>query len=299
MKLNLKYATLAFALAVVVWYSVSGREKVEIWLEFPVQFTGMPESLIIRRGLVSKIDVRVRGPKGLVKGLEEKKINFTLDLGHIKEGLNVYPIEAKDIPLARTFEVMEVNPPRMEIEADVLVTKTGPVKPAWQAVLEPDFKLLEASTQPTTVKIKGPQTLLRELDSVETQVLEITGVAPGVVQENVALKLSKELNATPNSVSLRLVFGAKTKEMSFQMPVDVENAGRFQASARPQRVTVRAEIPLSALRDKNWKDAISVRVFVPPDMRPGSQNLPCEVTLFSGAKLVKVEPATIEVNLKE
>ncbi len=67
---NWQYRALALLLALACWYVVSGQEKVETWLEVPLEFVNLPqqmENYIHRVGRTARA-----GREGLV-------INFVTD----------------------------------------------------------------------------------------------------------------------------------------------------------------------------------------------------------------------------
>ena len=65
-----------------------------------VEMTNAPKDLTIRKGLVSKIEVRVRGPKGLVRSLDRRKWTYSLDVSRLKVGENLVDIDRERIPLS-------------------------------------------------------------------------------------------------------------------------------------------------------------------------------------------------------
>ncbi len=299
MKGNWHYALLAFALALVSWYFVSGREKVDVWIKASLQFSGMPENYIVRDGLLREINVRVRGPKGLVRGLESKSLVYSLDLSGLKPGPNVLPIKPEALPLSKTFEVMEVNPPRVELIVDRAATKRLPVKPLWEGILDPDYQLVEVRTKPQEVTIKGPEKILNEIQEVETQVLTLPNATPGVIEEVTPLNLPSEVEADTGFVDVRLVFGVKLKAFTLTLPLQVVNNTKLKASIRPEQVTVQVEVPLPVTRQGDVSALISARVVAKDFLGPGSMPVSPEITMPSGSRLLSTTPNLVELTLTE
>ena len=80
---NWQYRVLAILLALACWYVVSGQEKVETWLEVPLEFVNLPPQMEITSGLVSKLQVRIRGTSNQVRSLNVGRLAYKLDLGKI------------------------------------------------------------------------------------------------------------------------------------------------------------------------------------------------------------------------
>ena len=296
---NWPYALLSLALAVVAWYFVSGREKVELWMECSVQYASMPEGIVVRSGLLGKLDVRVRAPRGLVRRLEEQKLTYGVDLSRLKEGRNVIAIEAENLPLARSFEVVELSPTRLELVADKISFKDVPVKPVARNGLDAALKLVDMAVTPRTVRVTGPQSALKDLMQIETQPVPLPFTGPGQAEAAVALHLPEELRADPGTVTVSVVVTAKMKIVSFQLGVDVENRSRYAARVRPAKVEVAIEAPVSVYKESGLKDKLSASIFLGAEAKPGVYNLVPDIALFSGAKLVKITPETVEVTIKE
>lgn len=299
MRGNWQYALLAFLLALVAWYFVSGREKVDVWMQASVQFSAMPDNLVIRDGLLRKINVRVRGPKGLVHNLEDRSLVYSLDLAKLKPGLNVFPIEPDKFPLSKTFEVVEINPSRLEITVDRLSSKQVPVKPVWEGTLDPDYQLMEVMTQPSSVVIKGPQKIIDEIQQVPTQVIALPSATPGLIEEVVPLSLPDEIEAGTGFVDVRLLFGVKTKAFTLELPLSIENKTKYKASVKPQSITVEMEIPLPVARQGDIKDAVSAKVVADEYMGPGYFAVAPLIMAPKGGRLLKVTPEYVELGLSE
>lgn len=299
MRENWQYLILAFVLALVAWYSVSGREKVDAWMQASVQFTGMPENLVVRDSLLQKINVRVRGPKGLVRSLEDKPLVYSMDLSQLKQGVNVLRIEPERLPLAKPYELVDVSPPRVEIHVDKLATRQVPVKPVWEGTLDPDYQLMNVLVQPDAVTIRGPEKVVTSIRQVETQVISLPGATPGVIEQVTPLSLPDEIVADPGFVNVRLQFGVKTSVFSFELPLTVVNRTDYAASLSPETIKADVEIPLPLVREGKVEESVSARVTAEPFLGPGSYPRRPEVMAPKDGKVLSIAPSYVELTLSE
>lgn len=290
---------MSFLLALVAWYSVSGREKVDIWTEASVQFANMPENFVVRDGLLQKLNVRIRGPKGLVRDVAEKPLAYSLDLSHLKQGLNVLTIDPDSFPLAKPFEVMEISPPRVEISVDRVASRQVPVKPVWEGTLDPDYQLMNVVVQPQHVVILGPEKIVSEIQQVETQIISLPSATPGRIEEVTPLNLPHEIEADPGFVNVRLQFGVKTKGFTFELPLTVENRTDYAASLAPAKIKAEVEVPLPLVRAGEVEQAVSASVLAEEFLGPGSYPRTPRVVLPPGAKLLSLEPTYVELTLEQ
>jgi hypothetical protein len=86
LRANWQYLLLALVLAVFSWNLVSGRERVETRVEIPVETVNRPKDLVVSRGLVSRLEVRVRGPRGFIRSLDPSRLAYELDLSGLAPG---------------------------------------------------------------------------------------------------------------------------------------------------------------------------------------------------------------------
>ena len=64
----------AFAVAVGMWYVVSVRDRLEVQLEVGIEYNGIPSGLVVTDGLVSKVQVRLRGPEILLRSPKNRTV---------------------------------------------------------------------------------------------------------------------------------------------------------------------------------------------------------------------------------
>jgi len=296
-KSNWQYLLLSFILALVSWYFVTGREKVDAWIELPVQYTAMPDGLVILDGMQDKVRVRVRGPKGLIHGLDSKTLAYSLDLSRLKVGQNILPILPEDMPLAKTFEVVEINPARLQIQVDKLAFKTVPVVPIWEGDIDPDYWLVNATATPAQIEIRGPEKMVSEMQNLHTQAVTVDSTRPGFVTDETPLNMPESIEAKPGVVTVSLQFAVRTKELSLSVPVDVANLSPLDYTVKPKKVRLHVEAPLPLTRQENVSQEFAVQVTVPRTITPGEYELPARPRLPNGCQLLSMEPLTISVTL--
>lgn len=295
MLINWQYRVLAVVLALICWYLITGREKVDVWVEVPVELVGTPEDLFVRQGLESAIKARVRGPKSLIRGLDPKGLAYTLDMTKAQPGETVVQFDADNIKLSKALEVVEISPPRMTLEIDLLGRKTVPVEPVWKGRIGEDYRLVRASAEPPEVLLKGPAQVLERLERLQTLAVAVNSTLPRTVSVDSGLALPAEVKADPGKVRVVLEFGLKTRDVWVKLPVEVLPSGLGQVTVRPAVVQVYVEAPVTLLRDPDFKGGFSAYVILEQNPVPGRRTAPCRLRLPPGATLLKVAPEEVEV----
>jgi len=246
---NWKDIAIALALAILTWYLLTGREKVEAWVDMSVEMTNAPKDLTIRKGLVSKIEVRVRGPKGLVRSLDRRKWTYSLDVSRLKVGENLVDIDRERIPLSMAYEVVEVKPSRLILTVDRLTRKDVPVVAEWRGALRPDYHLLEIKTQPETVEVRGAERQVKLMTQARVAVQMDFDDPPATWTDDVPIKLADGVEANPGAVKVTMRFGPDVKTAWVRVPVRVESGQGQQGQSAQKHLRVQVEGPVPMLRE--------------------------------------------------
>lgn len=297
---NWQTILLAVVMAVFTWFLVTGREVVETWVELPVVMTNPPEGLIIEDGLVDKIQVRLRGPKGLVGNLASQQLTYSLDLSQIKIGEQVVEIDSDNLPLSATYEIIEVKPNRLKLLVDRRISKTIALEPAWSGQLNADYKLLDVVVSPDSVEVRGPETRLRKISKTRVVMSEdFPDEVPKSWAEDVGLGLPDEVEASPAQVRVEAFFGPKTREIWVKMPLTVTPPEGLTASVSQDYVRLLIEGPVALFRNNEYRKDMAVDLAFGSEPAPGTFELGYEAVLPDGCRIVQKKPETIKTRLRK
>ena len=292
---NWQYRILAVLLAIACWYVVTGREKVDAWIEIPVELTNTPRDLYISKGLTTRVDVRVRGPKSMVRGLDPKDLAYSLDLSNLSPGDNSLPLKPEKVPVSSALDVMEINPPRINLVVDKLVEKSIRVEPRWEASLNPDYEFKRATVRPTATRISGPENIVSMLDSVPTETINVNATKPDTIRTEAGLILDESIEADPSEVDVTLVFGIKRQEIWLKIPVSVNAPEGVSATPRPETVQLKVNTPVSFLPDEELKKKVFVEVRLDEGVKQINDVFPYHVELPKEVSLLKSVPEQVEI----
>ena len=298
MSISWRHLLLAFVMASCLWVVISGREQVEIWEKASVELQGMPEDLTLLSGLPPEIEIRVRGPKGLIRTITDRKLTYVLDLSKVHTGQNVLPISSEGIRLGKAFAVLEVRPSRLTLEVDKLVEKELPVVPRWSGELPVDLFVESASVDPQYVVVTGPESELETLRSVEAVTPPLSLDAPGTVTEEGTVSLSLRAKATPPIVDVTYILGMLTDQQKIIRDVVVIPQQGVSVKLATSKVTLTVEVPDSLKNNKALLNSVRVLLDIPEDIAPGVHHLPYRLELPDTVKIVAAEPETLAVTVR-
>lgn len=297
---NWSTMVLAIALAIFTWFLVTGREVVEAWLEMPVVMTNPPEGMIIEDGLVDKIQVRLRGPKGLVDSLSSQHLTYSLDVSKLKIGQQVLDIDVESLPLTASYEIIEVKPNRLKLMVDRRIVKKIPLEPAWSGTLPADYKLLEVVASPPLVELKGPETKLRKINKARVVLEEsFEEDVPSVWEEDVGIELDEEITASPAQVHVQAFFGPKTRDIWVKLPLELSIPKGYEASVEQDYVRLHIEGPIFLFRNNEFRKNMEAILSFGTEVKPGTFELDYDIVLPEGCRLLKKNPEMITTIIKK
>lgn len=292
---NWQYRLLALLLALVSWYMVSGQEKVETWLEVPLEFVNLPQQMEITSGLVNKIQVRIRGTSNQVRSLNASRLAYKLDLGKIQVGSNVIPLVPESMAVTSAVEVVEISPSRLDLVADVVVSKSVPVNLDWTGFPGEDMVARNATVIPAQVTITGFASALESVDKIPTVRIQVPANGERVASGRAKLLMPKDVRTNSSSVGYEIHFGLITQEIWVKMSLEpVEHAG-FSYSFEPKFVRARLEMPVRLLKDKDWRESLHMVLDPGQNPLPGESQIRPQPRLPEDVSVLELKPEEIQI----
>ncbi|NCC25239.1 MAG: hypothetical protein EOM25_08575 [Deltaproteobacteria bacterium] len=290
---------LSLMLAFFTWYLVSGREKVDTWVEIPVEYVKIPKGMIITSGLVNRVQIRVRGSQGLVRGDSVQKLAYIADLGGLKTGSNTIVLDPENIPrFSKALEIIEIEPSRLELTADVAETRKIPVNIRWSGGPDAsEFTFIEARSTPESVEIKGPGKVLASLESIATEEVVVGKDNLSLWEGVINLEVPARVETSTNSVRVRLEFAAKTQEIWVKRPVTARAPVGYEMSFWPEYVRIKVDLPLYFLKDESWREMVAVQLEPAASLSEGDHKVSYRVVLPDDTMLLEAKPTQLDVVL--
>ncbi len=286
---------ISLVLAVVLWYFVGGDDTVDKNVMVPLEVINLPRDLVISNQFKREIEVTVSGPRSLVLKIEKGDITRQVDLGHAVPGTMVIKNENHLIPVPRGMKVLRTQPDSIIFSLDKLIQKQLVVKPETKGSLASHHLLQEIVMKPEAISITGPQAVLAQLSSLQTQVIDISGMDKPI-QLQVPLDLNPALLDLigETSVTADLVIVEETVEKRISgVSIEMDIQGKARRIT-PTSVTVTATLPRSLARENKELHAL-FKATVVDGGNEGQMTVrvvPRETT-SAPIEIVKVEPPVV------
>lgn len=299
-KLNLKFnrqiALVAVLLAISLWYAVVGREKVESWVEVPLEIKGLPSQYILSASPPDLLRVRVRGPEGLMRSLDRRKLQYTLDLTTVGRGNNTITLPPEDMPFSGAFDILEISPPVLEFFVDVLSSRKAVINPKLRDTLPRGLRMAEMESSPHNVTLNGPESIVSQLTSVNATVAMPPDITQNTFLAQARVITPPGVQAQPAEVSIRVDINGTRKVLALQVPVVVQGALPENSSLDPEVVQVQLDVPLAWTSGGPELRNLSATVEVKTDMKE-STNLRVQLNAPEGSKIIKITPARVTLTI--
>lgn len=168
---------LALALAILAWAFISlDRER---QAERPVTATvqySIPDQLVLLEP-VESVTVRLSGPASAFVNLNPFQVFVVVDLTDRPQGAAEFPLTPSDVVRPAGLTVVSIEPNLLTLDLDRLVSEMRPVIPRFAGEPSAGAVVGSLSVQPESVLVRGPASILRQIASVDTRPVDLTGHA--------------------------------------------------------------------------------------------------------------------------
>ncbi len=175
---DIRLKLVSVVLATVTWFFVKSITSDSRLIE------GVPLEVKARTGLTvlqtsaNSVNVAVRGTPEDVRQASRQDLSAVVDLSHDDR---VGPITVKVTPKAirhsRRVQISEIDPSEVTVNVDQLIERVLPVQPqvAGAGQLPANLSIERVVTEPPTVRVRGPRTLLDGMTSISTLPIDVSG----------------------------------------------------------------------------------------------------------------------------
>lgn len=285
---------LSLLLAVALWLAVGSEERTETTLNLSLELVNLPDNLVVTSELPSALQVRVMGPRSVIRKLSQNRLTHALDLAGLKGGRHSFALRPTSFAFPSGAVVTRINPNPLNLTLTPTVTRTLPIKPVLESNLPRGYEVTDVRLKPDQVTVKGPLSEMANLKYLLTlpidlgQVTSSTTVATDLDFKSLHLTLKEQ---TP--ILAELTVAPKQTTRTFTgVPI---TAAPQPARLQPSQVTVVLEgawLKLKDLKPENLKVTVDTK-----NLRPGRHRLKVSVSLPPEIRLESVKPDTVTVKV--
>ncbi len=174
LKRNFSTLLLSFVLAVTVWVSAVLSEDPNEVRVYPhmvaVQAVGLPDEMMVVKGLPASVRVTLRAPRSVWAQIEgdPNSVRAIVDLSQLKPGLYDAPVQV-DVAY-QPVQVVSVVPSRLNITVDRRASKEVAVTVNLRGEVAVGYYASAPVVSPQRVTVSGPATAVDKVAAVQAEV---------------------------------------------------------------------------------------------------------------------------------
>lgn len=173
----------ALALAVASWVFITSErtegttETVETTIEPSIQYNNPVGNDLIVLNPVLRAQVRLRGATSLISALNPAQVSIVVDLREAQLGSFEVPLGPRNVVRPQGLDVLLIEPNLLQLEVDRVTSEVKPVIPRLDGEPAAGAVALTPEVVPPAVLVRGPESILAEIDSLTTRPVLLDGHA--------------------------------------------------------------------------------------------------------------------------
>jgi len=264
---GLKLTSLLIAFALWLMLRGSQGERI-IMVPLTVQ---IPRSMEIVNERPNMVEITARGFLANLTG-SLPNMTYNIDLQSSGEGEQTIPLSPAGVRIspASGLTVIRVNPARINLILEKVISKDVPVKVPIRGTPAPGFDFYQVTCQPSIVSISGPRSDVNPIKEVETDPVSIEAQSSSFHQTVNFHIPDVDIHTSPvGPVEADIELGPHREVRTLSIPVGGLEGGAFAAS--PPYVSVSVLIP-AAIKERLTAEDLRATVSIPTP-EPGSDRI--------------------------
>jgi YbbR domain-containing protein len=263
---------LALIITFALWLGVTGlstptKSRINVPLNLGVssdaQLTNVPQQ---------QVEIEISGDKRKVDQIARGELTAFVDLTEMKPGEWVVSLSPDTVfvPLPQGVKLVDVVPGRIGVNIEAVEEKELEVKAETTGNVAAGYEIYNSTVLPSRIRVRGPSSIIRILEYVQTERVDIEGKKDGFTARQIAVTSPDPKAAVLNTVvDVDFRIGEKRIERRFAIKVDGDHGktARFTLfGPRTLLAKLRAEeIKVEMYLDGNGE--LQPRVLLPDEMK--------------------------------
>lgn len=251
------------------------------------------------------VKVTIRSTQENIAEVLMSDLSATLDLTYLSsDGEYLVPVTVRLSPKVLMMDSFEVRmvPERVPMKVETKMTKYVEIKPSLVGKAAHGYSIAETTTSPSYVQVSGPRTAVEALDSIQTNMIDVTDLMFSEDFEVPFLEMSSLLNVSGKLTSCVVHVDVSPENMTrtfLGVPVKITNlSSSLELVSEILPITFDAEGTVTALENFSLREN-AVTVNCGGIKAPGSYNLPVKISLPYPLKVQSRSADTVRVTVRE
>lgn len=167
---------LAITIALTIWFFAPAPEKKdlsEVQFFVPVSYVNLPKNLEIISERVKSVSVSVEIPQNEIPKIHPSLFQVVIDLENSIPGESDFRISKDILKTPPNVRVIQILPNSLSLSFEEIIEKTLHISPVFVGEPSKGFVLKNVTMEPEAVTVKGPISILSNIEQLETKTIDI------------------------------------------------------------------------------------------------------------------------------
>ncbi len=222
---------------------------------------------------VQEVVITITGDKRKIDQIDPRDLVVLLDLTDVQAGERIVELNAESVgvELPTGVRIEEIVPSKIQVNLETVEERDVSVKVETEGTLAENFEIYSPTVSPPKVRVRGPSSFVKSLDSVSTEKVNVDNRQADFTAQQVELNLvNPKVTLLDTVVSVSFKIGEKRGEKLYSVPVKMENQSKTATvvlyGARSVLESVKTEnLQVEIFRNEAGEN--SVRLILPADVQ--------------------------------
>jgi YbbR-like protein len=265
------YSNTLILLSFFIFFNFPGctTEPVETDLLLPVDFSNIPDNMVLTNFNTDKIEIKILADPKLMERINNENTRYTVDLYtdlefdpagdsvSIEPGAYFIPVEEKRIPMDRTIKILSITPPYLSVQLERKVSKTFKITVPYIGTPAKGHIVLAAATEPASVELIGATSLIQSIKELKTKPIDLANASESFKKK---IPLDLENPSIISSSDPIIIVSVPIKQQLVSraienIPIQIWNS-TSKVTIEPSKITIQVKGPFDTLSNKEITDQI-------------------------------------------
>ncbi len=293
---------LCLVLAFAVWQAVRENTSFEVVLaDIPVTVTAGEGRAVFDRS-TDTVSIRFRGSQDDIRFISGDQVEVKIDIsGHTDRLRQTIKFSPRYVKAASRAHAVQFDPPELTVMIDREVERVLPVRVVLEGDLPPGIQMEQNSCSPASVKVRGAERLLSELELVRTVPVSLEGRYNSFKTHVAVAAAGQPWTVAPERVTaeVSLVERVATRRIeNSAVRTLLASDDRRVVKVKPEKVTVTLRGSPQRIAELNSRDVYTY-IDCTGLIEPADYEVSVRADIPSGLQVEKIEPSAVQVTVRK
>lgn len=217
----------ALGITAALWLGVTGlRAPITKRLNNVALNLSYSNEMEVTNSPINEVDLVVTGDKSKIDRLRREDLIVSVDLSEIKAGERTIQLtpENVNVELPNGLKIEEIQPNKIAVRLESVAEREIEVNPTVESAGLPEgFEVYARTVSPSKVRVRGPQSFIKSLESISTERISLDGRREDFVARQVELTtVNPKIRLLDTIVDVNFKIGERRVEKMFSVPYKTE-----------------------------------------------------------------------------